>query len=146
MATVFDVANYFLAQSDEEAGDLISNLKLQKLVYYAQGFHLAVCGDCLFGETLEAWQHGPVVPALYHKYKHYGAGGIPAPINPDFAGLTSEQVGLLEEVYAVYGQFSAWKLRNMTHDEAPWRDAAEAECTTITPESMREFFTTRLAA
>jgi len=44
MHSCFDVAKYFLAQSSEDAGDLISNLKLQKLVYYAQGFSLALNG------------------------------------------------------------------------------------------------------
>jgi uncharacterized phage-associated protein len=45
-----DVAKYFLAQASEDAGDLISNLKLQKLVYYAQGFHLALYDTPLFPE------------------------------------------------------------------------------------------------
>ena len=51
----YDVAQYFLAQMDEDAGDLISNLKLQKLVYYAQGFALALYGRPLFPERIEAW-------------------------------------------------------------------------------------------
>lgn len=146
MATVFDVANYFLTQSDEEAGDLISNLKLQKLVYYAQGFHLAVYGRPLFDNVIEAWQHGPVAPDLYHAHKHHGSAAIPAPVNADFSMLSDEQRELLDEVYAVYGQFSGWKLRNMTHEEAPWKDVADGFNVTITPEAMAEFFATRLTS
>ncbi len=69
MICVFDVAEYFLSLADEEAGDFLSNLKLQKLVYYAQGFHLALFNRPLFMAAIHAWQHGPVVPELYHAYK-----------------------------------------------------------------------------
>ena len=65
MATVFDVARYILSRQDQNAGDTISNMKLQKLVYYAQGFALAITGKPLFQEDIEAWEHGPVAPALY---------------------------------------------------------------------------------
>ena len=83
MLTCFDVADYFLAQCDEDSGDIISNLKLQKLVYYAQGFSLAFFGEALFSEPIEAWMHGPVVPALYRKYSHYGNGALPASVFDD---------------------------------------------------------------
>ncbi len=49
MLTAFQIADYFLTLVDDEAGDGLSNLKLQKLVYYAQGFHLALTGKPLFG-------------------------------------------------------------------------------------------------
>jgi len=73
MKTCFDVANYFLKRQDPDAGDLMSNLKLQKLVYYAQGFHLAMENSPLFNEPIEAWEHGPVCVPLYHKYKSCGS-------------------------------------------------------------------------
>lgn len=137
--TCFDVANYFLAQQSEEAGDLISNLKLQKLVYYAQGCHLALFDTPLFQEPLKAWVHGPVVPELYHAYKQYGSGPIPVPEGMDFAVFGKDTRELLDEVYSVYGQFSAWKLREMTHGELPWKEAAPDQGT-ISQETMRQFF------
>ena len=118
----FDAAKYFLAQADDESGDLISNLKLQKLVYYAQGLHLALYDKPLFPEAVEAWTHGPVVPELYHAYKHHEAGSIPRPGDLDFSTFDAPTRELLDEVYSVYGQFSAWKLREMTHEEAPWKE------------------------
>jgi uncharacterized phage-associated protein len=142
MANVNDVAKYFLAQVDEEAGDLISNLKLQKLVYYAQGFHLALYGVALFDAPIEAWQHGPVVPELYHAYKEFGSSAIPCPEDFDFQALSVEARDLLDEVYSVYGQFSAWKLRDMTHDEAPWKETS-INCV-ISHETLRDYFKTRL--
>lgn len=143
MNTSLDVANYFLSKSDEEAGDVISNLKLQKLLYYAQGFHLAITGKSLFSERIEAWTHGPVVPSVYRHFKEHGAAGIPKPeLVPEFSEETQE---VLDEVYSVMGQFSAWKLRNLTHTEPPWMDAYEAEASTpISNESLMEYFKTQL--
>lgn len=125
MLNCFAVANYFLAQIDEDDGDLMSNLKLQKLMYYAQGLHLALHDKPLFPEKLMAWQHGPVVPELYHVFKKYGTGPLPKPQDLDFSIYDDETRSLLDEVYAVYGQFSAWKLANMTHEEEPWREAVK---------------------
>ena len=122
MRSCFDVAKYFLAQSNEDAGDLISNLKLQKLVYYAQGFSLALNDEPIFGEHIEAWMHGPVVPDLYQEYKSYGSNAIPPPADFTPAIFNRKELQLLEDVYAVYGQYSAWKLRQLTHSEQPWKD------------------------
>ena len=88
MASAHDVAKYFLSLIDEDAGDTISNLKLQKLVYYAQGFHLALFDRPLFNEEVKAWMHGPVVPDLYHEYKIYGSNAIPMPDDFDVESIT----------------------------------------------------------
>ena len=122
MLTCFEVADYFLSQCNRESGDLISNLKLQKLVYYAQGVSLAVLDRQLFPERIEAWKHGPVVPDLYQKYKPYGDCGLPH-VCIDINKYTHEELSLLSFVDEEYGQFSAWKLRYMTHSEPPWKDA-----------------------
>jgi uncharacterized phage-associated protein len=143
MLTCFDVAKYFLAQASEDAGDLISNLKLQKLVYYAQGFQLALYGTPLFPEPIEAWTNGPVVPVLYEYYQKYGAGAIPYPYDVDFDLYDEKTRSLLDEVYRVFGQFSAWKLRNMTQAEYPWKLAAHTS-SEISQQSMKEYFKTQI--
>src|SRR6185312_5197943 len=120
MATPLDISKYILSLNDVEFGDLISNLKLQKLVYYAQGFHLAMNNKELFEEDIIAWEHGPAVESLYHYYKGYGSNAIPVPEEFDDNVLLENEKTLLKEVYEVFGQFSAWKLRNMTHSERPW--------------------------
>lgn len=139
-----DVADYFLTLVDDEAGDSLSNLKLQKLVYYAQGFHLALTGKPLFDAAIEAWEHGPVVPALYHKFKQHGSASIPPPENGiDVKSYPEDVRDLLDEVYQVYGQYSAWKLRNMTHAEPPWIEAHNiSPSTVISHESMKNYFRT----
>ena len=145
MLTSKNVAEYFLAQTSEEAGDLISHMKVQKLVYYGQGFHLALYGVPLFDEEIEAWMHGPVAPALYQEYKQYGGGPIPLPYGMDFDLFSPDVRELLDEIYNEYGQYSAWKLRQMTHDESPWQESYHSDKGPVIPkEAMAEFFKSRL--
>ena len=142
MASVFDVANYFLMLDDRNDGEGISNLKLQKLCYYAQGFHAAIYDTSLFDEEIYAWMHGPVVPELYHTYKPYGRSSIP-PAPLPFMDLKGTEIGLIEEVFNVFGQYSAWKLRDMTHDEPPWIQHKDSVSLIPVP-AMAEYFRTRL--
>lgn len=143
MLSCFAIAEYFLAKTDESAGDLVSNLKLQKLLYYAQGFHLALFARPLFPDAIEAWTHGPVVPPVYHMYKGYGSSAIPIPADFGFDRYDEETVEFLDEVYTVYGQYSAWKLRELTHSEPPWQEAYSSR-SEISHESMTRFFKTLL--
>lgn len=141
MATCFDVANFFLSKADPEEGELISNLKLQKLVYYAQGFALAILGEPLFSDPMEAWEHGPVAPSLYRAYKEHGKNPIP-PVGKECIAnvFTEDQEKILEDVYQVYGQFSAWKLRDLSHATDPWDNAYPNG--TITHAAMQKYFLT----
>ena len=143
--SAMDVAKYFLSFQDEEDGETISNLKIQKLAYYSQGFHLAIYDSPLFAETIEAWTHGPVVPSLYHGFKQYGQGSIPRPEEFDFGLFSDEMRKFLDEVYDVYGQYDAWKLRNMTHEEPPWRETYKRGVGGVIPhEAMQDYFKTQL--
>jgi uncharacterized phage-associated protein len=120
------IAEYFIwrANSDSDLGENITHLKLQKLLYYAQGFHLAWYGEPLFDDPIRAWAHGPVVNSMYQRYRDYGATPIPDPEDFDPTCLDDQTRELLEEVYSVYGQYSAWGLRNLTHEEDPWKDTS----------------------
>lgn len=141
MLRALDVANYFLSLVNEDSGDTISNLKLQKLLYYAQGYHLAVFDKPLFPDRIMAWQHGPVVPNVYHHFKEYGNEAIPKP-SLDLRDFNKKTRDFLAEVYRVIGQFSAWKLRNMTHAEPPWVEASVAGGGVITQASLKAYFKT----
>ena len=144
MITAQNVANYFLLKANESEDSRISNLKLQKLIYYAQAFHLAIFGNPLFNEKFEAWAHGPVCPTIYHQYKQFGSGPINFEPKENLAEVfSSEQLELLDEVNDLFGQFSAWKLRNMTHEDDPWKEK-EATAGVIEQSSMMEFYKTRL--
>lgn len=142
MASLTDVAKCFLYLDDENEGDGISNLKLQKLVYYAQGFHLALFDKPLFDDQISAWTHGPVVESLYHQYKAHGSNSIPLPADFDKEALSGDEFGLIAEVFEVFGQFSAWKLRNMTHEESPWINH-EKDASVIPQSEIAEYFKQR---
>ena len=144
MLSALDVANYFLtlASHEEEEGELISNLKLQKLVYYAQGFCLAITGKPAFPEPIEAWMHGPVIPDLYHAFKEYGVAPIPPPDEFNFEKYPEEIRAVLDDVYDVYGKYSAVGLRALTHQDPPWKDTSRG-CT-IPLAKMKEYFATQI--
>lgn len=136
------VADYILSLSDPEEGDIISHLKLQKLLYYVQGFCLAVYNRPLFSEEICAWNHGPVVEEVYQLYKGFGSNHIPPPTEADFSAFSPEEKELINDVYTVYGQFSAWRLRHMTHEEPPWRSTEQDEV--ISHGKLKEYFLTQL--
>lgn len=116
-----DIADYFIAISNE-SGDSITNLKLQKLVYYAQAWYLANFNKPLFKEDFEAWIHGPVIPSLYDEYKKLGPNPIKKDINLKEvrAKIDKKVLEFLDEVVKVYMPCGAYQLEMMTHREDPW--------------------------
>jgi uncharacterized phage-associated protein len=145
--TANQIAEYFLAKTNEEVGDQISNLKLQKLCYYAQGLALAARRQAFFESRIEAWAHGPVVPVLYQLYRDHGANGIPAPGDFKLESYDAADRMILDDVYDYYGQYSAWRLREMTHLEAPWKDAYERGMNhVISHDALTAFFADQISS
>jgi uncharacterized phage-associated protein len=140
MTNAFDVAAYLLSKADIEEGDGMTHLKLQKLLYYCQGFALVLLGKPLFENVIEAWPHGPVVVDVYHKFKKWENGIIEAAGSGTVSALTDEERGLIDEVYEVYGGCSASRLRNLAHNEAPWQNAIDRSDPTITNRALLDFF------
>ncbi len=125
--SALDVANYFLFKAQEENQELLSNLKLQKLVYYAQGIYLAIHGKPLFEDRIEAWGYGPVVPSLYHRYKKHGAGSIHADPNFDPTSIGKNTLDFLDEIFVAFGQFSAIRLMEIAHSDKCWKEVGTGE-------------------
>jgi uncharacterized phage-associated protein len=138
-----DIANKLLAKASySEYEELTSNLKLQKLLYYQQGFHLAYFGEPLFDEDIEAWMYGPAVPSVYNHFKDNRNLGIS--YSGDVIRLQPEEESLFNEVYKVYGAYSAIGLMNMTHQESPWTTTKTANGSIITKDKLKAFFKKRL--
>ena len=122
------IADYFISLSNETQ-NLITNLKLQKLLYYAQVWSLAINKKRLFEGDFEAWVHGPVLVALYNDYKDNRAN----PIRRDDLGegkfseillsFDSTTQALLKDVTDNYFGLTAYELERRTHQEEPWRKA-----------------------
>ena len=142
MQTAENVARWFLNRNDVKVilgeADYISNLKLQKLLYYAQGINLALYDEPLFADEIVAWEYGPVVRDVYQAYCHNGADGIKVFCEPA-ENFSERDEGVLQFTYKAFGQFSAWKLVDMTHNEMPWK--ATPKNATITHDKIKKFFT-----
>jgi len=123
----------------------ITQMQLHKLLYYVQGWSLAQYGRPAFGDRIEAWQHGPVVPEVYLAYKSHGSAPLEPARDPP-ASLGDRDRALVSWVMGLYGRYSAPYLRELTHREPPWQEAraglavAEPGSAEITHESMRRFF------
>ncbi len=140
MLNARNVTDFFLSLCEPEVGDTISNLKMQKLLYYAQGFHLALYDRPLFPEKVIAWQYGPVVTEVYEAYSEYSSGSIPKPRRINLKVFDEETMNFLKEIYQVYGQYTALRLMQLTHSEPPWKNTNIGE--EITLEKMETFFKT----
>lgn len=137
-----DIANKIISKTDLEHGDTISNLKLQKMMYYQQGFHLAYFGTPLFDEDIVAWQYGPVVPSVYKEYKSFESNSIST--SKEGISLSDDEEELFNNVYEEYNQFSAVALMKMTHEEAPWKTTEINSV--ISRDKMAAFFKTQIEA
>tara|TARA_E500000318_G_scaffold27373_1_gene27523 strand:+ start:515 stop:967 length:453 start_codon:yes stop_codon:yes gene_type:complete len=138
------VSDYLLVESRDH-GEPLTNLKLQKLLYYAQAWFLALYGEPLFQEEFRAWVHGPVLPSQYQRFKHYQWRPILDEVaRPD--DIDPRVVDHLDEVLAVFGTEPATALEVMTHQELPWLEARggtpsdEPSTAIIKKQTMREFY------
>jgi uncharacterized phage-associated protein len=133
-------------------------MQLQKLVYFAYGWYLAVTGKRLLDERVEAWKWGPVVPSLYSEFKKYGSEPVPEAavdyffdggklcfrehrIGSDPEGLMAKRV--IEKVWRIYGQYSASQLSAMTHEpNSPWSLTPEKDVrgTDISDQLIMDYF------
>lgn len=131
MAKVQDVAKFFIEiaahQNAANSGDLMTNLRLQKLLYFAQGWHLARYGTPLFDAPIEAWDYGPVVPEVYQEYKANRGNGILCDVDMDTSVFTPEEYELLLDVAREYAKDSTSALVEMSHaPNVPWSHTPHA--------------------
>jgi uncharacterized phage-associated protein len=139
VASAHDVAAYILAKLGR-----MSTMKLQKLVYYCQAWHLVWAEERLFPERVEAWANGPVVYELFDAHRgRFTVDGWPIG-DPD--RLDKAQAGTVDAVIATYGHLDGGKLSYLTHAEEPWRKAragllpTEMSRVEITPEMIQDYY------
>ena len=141
--SAIDIANFYIQLVHSLPDDSIDNLKLNKLLYYVQGWSLNRLGRVMFREDIQAWDLGPVIPAVYHQFKACGKRSIEAPeAEFDESRLSTEELELLIDVYRFYGKYTGWALKEMTHEAgSPWDMAYEQNKNRIIPvESLKEHF------
>lgn len=157
MYSAQDIAKWFLYKNnseqkenmaindDYEVYEGITHLKLQKLLYYAQGVYLALEDERLFSEPLEAWDHGPVVRDVYDTYCVFGRNQIIIPATTENNEIVrkieenNKAREALELVYNSFAIYTAWQLREMSHEKGgPWDKTPKNE--EINIETIKEYF------
>ena len=125
-----DVARYIIAEFyskdkeiDEGVSEGISNLKLQKLLYFCQAFSLAKLGKPMFSGDIYAWKYGPVVKEVYEAYKEYKNNPLPKPESEKHSITMSDAYKkVIDKVLQTFGGYSAIRLMNITHShKQPWK-------------------------
>lgn len=144
MASVYDVANFFIDTANKSEDDSVSNLKLNKLLYFAQGAFLARTGRKLFQDSIYACEYGPVIPGIYRKYSSYEKRPIETVDESYNANsFTEEELTVLIDVMREMGQYTGSKLVSLTHlPNTPWSSVHEkGKQNLIDTSSMKEYFT-----
>ena len=117
-------ASYKLLQLAKKKGIELSNLQVQKLVYIAHGYTLALTGKPLIEDTVQAWKYGPVLHDVYHKLKVHGRDKVPTENIEDISfepEFSAEEISCMEGVLNLYGEDTPGSLISITHqDDTPW--------------------------
>lgn len=140
------ISEYFLFLSYRD-NKIITNKKLQKLLYYAQAWGMTLENKPLFKDKIEAWVHGPAVRSVYKEYKKFGFNPIEKDIKKaDIAEIKGFCKNLLDDVWKIYGKHDAQYLELLTHNEAPWQearsgiDAGESSSNEIKLDTMKKYY------
>lgn len=135
------IAQYIISY-EAAHGRTVSNLRLQKLLYFVQAQFLANTPDgrpC-FQQRMEAWDFGPVVPEVYREYRYYGSSVIP-PTKSTSTNITSSDQALIDNMLDHCANYSTSTLVDITHAQAPWQDAhRNLFDDEITPDSIYRYF------
>lgn len=142
MNSAIDVAKYVINKCNKIKNP-ISNLQLQKILYYIQGNFLAKFDRKLFDEDIEAWKYGPVVKDVYYEFNKYSSCLIRDTSSPNAKFIESEEenIDFIDKIIESKSKLSAWQLVEKTHEEAPWNETYnEDDHKVINSELIKDFF------
>lgn len=138
MYTAVEIARYIINRCIR-LGKPVSNLQLQKILYYVQGeFMRSTDGEILFEDDIMAWKYGPVVPNVYYAFNNYSSSDINIP--QEQITLEENEMNVIDPIIDTKSNLNAWKLVEDTHLEFPWRNTYYNDEEIITREKMQEFF------
>ena len=141
MYNAIEVANYII-EYEHSKDRLISNLKLQKLLYFVQAQFFIEYGEPCFRDKIEAWSFGPVVPDVYHTYKIYGSLDITKPEDDmNIDNISDEHKETINSVLQTFSDTPVYEMVDITHHQTPWVRAKRNPFNNeITSESIQQFF------
>lgn len=144
--TALDVAGFFVQISSSEDEPDLTNLKMQKLLCFAQAEYLALFEKPLFSDEIEAWDYGPVVKTVYHAYKHCGSFPITVFDTVNQTEISSDHQQFLKSIWDKYAQFSAEHLVRLTHKKGmPWEKYYEKGHNNIIPQQELSRYSANMA-
>ncbi len=118
-----DLAAALLGKVNHPAGEVLNTLKLNALLYYAEAWSLALFERTLSSDELEAWDSGPMYPALWARLSHRGWNNLLADDLRSEVVLDTETQALLDDIWQAYGEYSLAELEKMIKADAPWKEA-----------------------
>ena len=131
------ISNYVISLFEERKAP-VTNLKLQKVLYYIQGYYYKQFGKAAFSDEIYNWQYGPVVPVVYYEYNDNGA----APLKSRYAfndyEISDREKNLIASIVEKCAGISTSKLVSMTHSENPWKTAGSGNI--ISKNSIEIYF------
>ncbi len=141
MANVIDCANFFIDDALKRH-EHMTNMRINKLLYFAQGYHLARTNRCLFDDPIEAWTYGPVVAQVYQTYKKYRRNPITSLCGDyDESLFDFEEKETLTDVCRRYRNVSTHDLVEMSHaEDGPWNESINHNTRYIGVKEMYDFF------
>ena len=114
----------------------LTPMQVLKLVYISHGWMLGLHRQPLFGENVEAWKYGPVVPSVYHKYKEFRGNPIKSPGKDHEEDMERPKRNTIDQVFNQYATYTGIELSELTHQEgSPW-DTAWKEGMDIIPNDL----------
>ena len=135
-----DIAKYVIYFSSIKNRS-VSNLKLQKILYFIQAEFLIRKGCRCFSDIIEAWDFGPVIPLVYKEFRIYGGADIPRREGVDLSFEEEVDRDIVDEISTICFDYTASELVAITHNQTPWISAYKKYCNNeITPESIKAFF------
>lgn len=129
MENVKEIAEWFVSKAADDVnsgGEFLTKLKLQKLLYYAQGFYFAFNNKKLFRDKIIHMPYGPAVKTLLDDLKDRHNEPIKT-LGVSIGNFTNDVTAILNLVYKNLGQYSAYKLVEMTHSEDPWLNTEQGQ-------------------
>lgn len=158
MYNVLDISRFIINYCNSKDYNL-SNLKLQKILYFIQVYYLTKtkAGEPCFNDRIEAWDFGPVVPVVYHEYKRFGSTNIPRVstyirfdednfweskvVAYDENVIEDTDKALIRKLVDSFSKYSTTRLVQITHNQTPWIDAHDkGKNSEITIDAIRGYF------
>ncbi len=143
--SALEIANYFLNK------EKLTLMKLQKLIYFAHGWYLAINNSNLIDEPIQAWEYGPAISSVYHEFKVYGNTEIDKLARhneyiPQINEKDQAKKEFLDVIWDTYRGYGGVLLSNITHIEGtPWDIAKKKGDSYIDNEVIKKHFTKMLS-